>query len=300
MTAVKTPPAASARGLRPAIQRATATIVSAVSSRTRKPTVPAAPGSRRRYREGPRLRPADRASARPRTRSAATVATRTSVSRPGNSSDCREKSTSTPAVRAPKSSTPHWARCASWRSTSEPSPACRQTWVRDSKGVRRPLNVGLLISVRMLARRASAQCVGHRSARACRATPRAPAAAGAARLTGQSAERAPAHGRPFAPEKPCAPQPYSSTQRTTTSATCEAAERLVRDAAADGAELVVLPEKWTLLGPPEALRAAAEPLDGPALGAAASWARELGIHLVAGSVAGAGRGPGQASSTRRS
>ncbi|HEX2359849.1 MAG TPA: carbon-nitrogen hydrolase family protein [Solirubrobacterales bacterium] len=61
------------------------------------------------------------------------------------------------------------------------------------------------------------------------------------------------------------------------------AEALVRDAAADDAELVVLPEKWTLLGPPESLRAAAEPLDGPALGAAAEWARALGIHLVAGS-----------------
>ena len=32
------------------------------------------------------------------------------------------------------------------------------------------------------------------------------------------------------------------------------AEALVRDAAADGAELVVLPEKWTTLGPPEAHR----------------------------------------------
>jgi len=64
----------------------------------------------------------------------------------------------------------------------------------------------------------------------------------------------------------------------------EVAERLVRGAAADGAELVVLPEKWTVLGPPEALRSCAEPLDGPALTAAAGWARELGIFLVAGSV----------------
>ena len=64
----------------------------------------------------------------------------------------------------------------------------------------------------------------------------------------------------------------------------EVAERLVRGAAADGAELVVLPEKWTVLGPPEAIRASAEPLDGPALSAAAGWARELGVHLVAGSV----------------
>jgi deaminated glutathione amidase len=64
----------------------------------------------------------------------------------------------------------------------------------------------------------------------------------------------------------------------------EVAERLVRGAAADGAELVVLPEKWTVLGSPEAIRGSAEPLDGPALSAAAGWARELGICLVAGSV----------------
>jgi predicted amidohydrolase len=64
----------------------------------------------------------------------------------------------------------------------------------------------------------------------------------------------------------------------------EVAERLVRAAAADGAALVVLPEKWTVLGSPEAIRSAAEPLDGPALTAAADWARELGIFLVAGSV----------------
>jgi predicted amidohydrolase len=64
----------------------------------------------------------------------------------------------------------------------------------------------------------------------------------------------------------------------------EVAERLVRGAAADGANLVVLPEKWTVLGPPEAIRAAAEPIDGPALSAAAVWARDLGIFLVAGSV----------------
>src|SRR5919197_4378046 len=64
----------------------------------------------------------------------------------------------------------------------------------------------------------------------------------------------------------------------------EVAERLVKAAAVDGAQFVVLPEKWTVLGPPEALRSHAEPLDGPALTAAAGWARELGIFLVAGSV----------------
>jgi len=65
----------------------------------------------------------------------------------------------------------------------------------------------------------------------------------------------------------------------------EVAERLIREAAADGAELVVLPEKWTILAGPEALRAGAESLDGPSVSAAAGWARELGIHLVAGSMA---------------
>jgi predicted amidohydrolase len=64
----------------------------------------------------------------------------------------------------------------------------------------------------------------------------------------------------------------------------EAAERLVREAAAAGAELVALPEKWNLLGSGEALAEGAEPLDGPCLTAAAGWARELGIHLLAGSV----------------
>jgi deaminated glutathione amidase len=64
----------------------------------------------------------------------------------------------------------------------------------------------------------------------------------------------------------------------------EVAERLVRGAAAEGAELVVLPEKWTVLGPPEAIQSCAEPIDGAALTAASGWARELGIHLVAGSV----------------
>jgi len=65
----------------------------------------------------------------------------------------------------------------------------------------------------------------------------------------------------------------------------ESAERLVRAAAADGGELIALPEKWNLLGPGEALRAGAEKLDGPTIAAARSWARELGIHLVAGSIA---------------
>ena len=65
----------------------------------------------------------------------------------------------------------------------------------------------------------------------------------------------------------------------------EAADRLTRAAAAQGAELVVLPEKWPVLGTPEQTAAGAEPLDGPALSWARGAARELGIDLVAGSVA---------------
>jgi predicted amidohydrolase len=65
----------------------------------------------------------------------------------------------------------------------------------------------------------------------------------------------------------------------------EVAERLVRAAARDGAELVCLPERWNLLGASEALVGGAEPLDGPSLSAARTWARDLGIHLLAGSIA---------------
>ena len=62
------------------------------------------------------------------------------------------------------------------------------------------------------------------------------------------------------------------------------AERLVRAAAADGAELVALPEKWNLLAGGRELLTGAEALDGPTLSAARGWARQLGIHLLAGSV----------------
>jgi deaminated glutathione amidase len=65
----------------------------------------------------------------------------------------------------------------------------------------------------------------------------------------------------------------------------EVADRLVRAAAQDGAELVALPEKWNVLGTAEALHAGAEPIDGPSVSAARGWARELGVHLVAGSFA---------------
>src|SRR3954453_7401942 len=67
--------------------------------------------------------------------------------------------------------------------------------------------------------------------------------------------------------------------------TLEAADRLPREAARAGADLVVLPEKWPVLGSPEQTAAGAEPLDGPALAWARATAGELGIDLVAGSIA---------------
>ena len=75
------------------------------------------------------------------------------------------------------------------------------------------------------------------------------------------------------------------TATADTSANLETADRLVRAAARDGATLVVLPEKWSVYGSPEDQRAGAEPLDGPALSWARATAAELGIDLVAGSIA---------------
>ena len=63
----------------------------------------------------------------------------------------------------------------------------------------------------------------------------------------------------------------------------QTADRLVREAAAAGAELVVLPEKWTVIGTGEQLASGAQPLDGSAMKWAASIARELKLELIAGS-----------------
>jgi predicted amidohydrolase len=68
-----------------------------------------------------------------------------------------------------------------------------------------------------------------------------------------------------------------------TAANLAAADRLTRAAAADGARLIVLPEKWTVLGTDEDLRAGAQGLDGPGISWARALARELAIDLVAGS-----------------
>jgi predicted amidohydrolase len=64
----------------------------------------------------------------------------------------------------------------------------------------------------------------------------------------------------------------------------ETADRLVRDGAALGAALIVLPEKWNLLAGGQEMSAGAQLLDGPALSWACGVAAELGIDLVAGSI----------------
>ena len=59
---------------------------------------------------------------------------------------------------------------------------------------------------------------------------------------------------------------------------------LVERAAASGATLVVLPEKWNAIGPKERMLEAAEDLSGPTVSAMQGWAREHGVWLVGGSI----------------
>jgi predicted amidohydrolase len=63
------------------------------------------------------------------------------------------------------------------------------------------------------------------------------------------------------------------------------ADRLTRAAAQDGAELVVLPERLDIRGNAADYAALAEPLDGRPVTWARDTARELGVDIVAGSVA---------------
>jgi deaminated glutathione amidase len=75
------------------------------------------------------------------------------------------------------------------------------------------------------------------------------------------------------------------TSRNDKAANLETAERLLGQAAAMGADVVVLPEKWNAIGDAEVLHAAAEPLEqGESVDAMARWARQHGITLVGGSI----------------
>lgn len=68
-------------------------------------------------------------------------------------------------------------------------------------------------------------------------------------------------------------------------ANLEKAAVLVARAAATGADVVVLPEKWNALGSADVFRTNAEDLDeGESFAAMSEWARSHGITLVGGSV----------------
>jgi len=78
----------------------------------------------------------------------------------------------------------------------------------------------------------------------------------------------------------------------------EKAERLVARAAATGADVVLLPEKWNALGSADVFRAAAEPLEGgETVEAMRSWVRQHGITLVGGSITEAREGHEKLSNT---
>jgi deaminated glutathione amidase len=75
------------------------------------------------------------------------------------------------------------------------------------------------------------------------------------------------------------------TSRADKAANLERAEALVARAAASGADVVVLPEKWNGIGGVETLHAVAEPLaGGESVDAMAGWARGHGVTLVGGSI----------------
>src|SRR5215210_1589308 len=75
------------------------------------------------------------------------------------------------------------------------------------------------------------------------------------------------------------------TSRSDKAANLEKAERLVAQAAATGADVVVLPEKWNAIGSAEVLHGAAEALEGgESVEAMADWARTHGLTLVGGSI----------------
>lgn len=75
------------------------------------------------------------------------------------------------------------------------------------------------------------------------------------------------------------------TSRDDKATNLEQAERLVARAAATGADVVVLPEKWNFIGDADGLHAAAEPIEGgESVEAMAEWARRHGVTLVGGSI----------------
>src|SRR5207244_9108410 len=75
------------------------------------------------------------------------------------------------------------------------------------------------------------------------------------------------------------------TSRADKTANLEKTERLVAKAAASGADVVLLPEKWNAIGGVDTLQEAAETLEGgESVEAMRGWASRHGITLVGGSI----------------
>ena len=75
------------------------------------------------------------------------------------------------------------------------------------------------------------------------------------------------------------------TSRADKAANLEKTEQLVAKAAASGADVVLLPEKWNAIGGVERLHEAAETIEsGEAVEAMRGWASRHGITLVGGSI----------------
>jgi deaminated glutathione amidase len=88
------------------------------------------------------------------------------------------------------------------------------------------------------------------------------------------------------------------TSRADKAENLEKAERLVARAAAMGADVVLLPEKWNVIGNAETLHGAAESLEGgESVEAMSAWARSHGITLVGGSITERREGRGKLSNT---
>ena len=68
-------------------------------------------------------------------------------------------------------------------------------------------------------------------------------------------------------------------------ANLEKTEQLVARAASTGADVVALPEKWNVIGPPDVLHDMAETIDdGESVAAMRNWARAHGVTLIGGSI----------------
>ena len=75
------------------------------------------------------------------------------------------------------------------------------------------------------------------------------------------------------------------TSRADKAENLEKTERLVAQAAASGADVVLLPEKWNAIGGVETLHEAAETIEGgESVEAMRGWAAQHGITLVGGSI----------------